>query len=156
MSTSQEGPQCRHCPVLADQLIDASGAHATDRITIAGSRHLDLLLALLGRGFTHAACQAVNQECPHDAASAADILLIPDLADEADLTAVLARLGPVLRSGGTLVLHFDGTQNAVTRLRRLLVERGYLPASWMGASTQADDWILCARKRPATLHAQAA
>ena len=137
------------------KLIEAAGAHAADRITIAGTRNLDLLLALYEHGFAHVACQAVTQGCPHDAQSAADILLIPHLAEESELDAVLRGLGPVLRAGGTLVLGCAGGQPAATRLRRKLAARGYVPESWMGGG-EPDDLVLCARKGSATQHARAA
>jgi hypothetical protein len=153
MSTTQEASQFRHGTDLADQLVQASGAHAADRIAIAGGRHIELLLQLFSRGFTHVACHSANQECPHDADSVADILLIPDCADEAELRAVLARLGPVLRAGGTIVLHGGGDRRATTRLRALLADNDYLPVSW---TAQPDDLLLCARKRSPVPHARAA
>jgi hypothetical protein len=159
MHTTQEGPQRPHSASLADQLIDASGAGAADRITIAGGRHLDLLLSLFSRGFTHAACQAVNQDVPHDGEPAPDVLLIPSIASEEELLAVLARLGRQLRPGGALVLRAAGGGNCgqkATRLRRLLAERGFDPASWTIALDVADELILCAHKRRPVAHAQAA
>src|SRR5581483_3979076 len=136
MSSSRQGAE------LASKLIEASGARAADHITIAGTRHLDLLLALYGRGFCHVACQATNQECPHDAQSAADILLVPHLEDERELSAVLARLAPVLRKGGKLVVGAVGKQEVATRLRRLLAERGFAAMSW-SLNGEPEDLMLC-------------
>jgi hypothetical protein len=141
---------------LADQLVQASGAKTADRITIAGSRHIDLLLALFDRGFGHVACQTVDQTCPHDADSAADILLIPDIADADELDAVLARLGPVLRAGGTIALHAGIDRRETAALRARLVGYDYMPVDWTNGVGPANDVILCARKRHPMPQARAA
>jgi len=153
MSTKQGVAPCTAAGDLADALIDAAGARQTDRVVIAGRGNLDLLVALCRGSYSQAACQAVHRG-PRLVGSPADVLLVPDIASEGELTAVLARLGRDLRDGGMLVVR--GAHRLLGgRLRRLIDASGF---TLTRRDARADDGsiLLCARKRAIAARACAA
>jgi len=108
-----------------DDFIELSGARPSDKVIIAGAKHLDLLLSLMRHGFAQVICQASTQD-PCVGQSPADIILAPAVRSETDLLSILRRLGSVLRRGGVLVLQttqpFNFLNNA--RLRQALADIG--------------------------------
>jgi hypothetical protein len=137
----------------AAPLIVACAAKPRDHVTIAGCRHLDLLIDFLRHGFAEAGCQA--DRGPHDGHRPSDVLIVPSVASDLELLHVVARLGCDLRSGGVLVVRDDRPRSDGERrqLLRILAERGFAPIPRVGsrAGNRAESWlaaggILCARK----------
>ena len=136
---------------LASELINASGASPANHVTIAGAEHLEVLIEFIRRGFAHVLCRSANHG-PHMATPPADILIAPDAKSEADLCRVLTRLGCDLRPCGMLVISYVHNRSSLTerRLRRLLVESGFLAVERI-ASRGSADAIWRARKAPASM-----
>jgi hypothetical protein len=88
---------------LADELIAAAYAHPSDKIVIAETDQLELLITFLRRGFMDASCVSAARE-PGPKFDDADILIAPSLHGEADLNHILRFLGGALRPGGVLVI----------------------------------------------------
>lgn len=111
---------------LANELIAASAAHPSDKVMIAGADHLDLLIALIRRGFSSVDCQSAA--CgPHAPRGETDVLIAPSVRSETDLGGILQRLGPSLRPHGVIVVHSATTLDPrdERRLRQRLVEAGF-------------------------------
>jgi len=137
---------------LLDEAIRVSGVSPEDRIVIAGNEHLDLLIGLCERGFDNVGCRA--PQCgPHLAGEPADLLLLPGVARETQLSAAIEWLGPELRAGGVVLVccrMLSGQEQS--RLRRILMARSYIVEQH---STDAGLFIR-AQKQPVRLLQRAA
>ena len=69
---------------LAHEVVAASGARPTDNVTIAGTEHIEILIELIRRGFSHVLCRSAEHG-PHMAAPPADILIAPNIKSETEL-----------------------------------------------------------------------
>lgn len=122
-------PDQRISPIssdLAAELVAASGAHATDKVLIAGADQLDFLVALIQRGFSQVACQSAD--CgPHASKGDADILIAPHVRSETDLLHILQRLGRVLGPRGVFVAYIvtPSEFGNERRLRQIFLEAGF-------------------------------
>jgi hypothetical protein len=108
-------------------LIAAVAARSSDHITIAGCRHLDLMMEFLRQGFREVGCQPDSG--PHKGRRPSDVLVVPEVANDLTLLHVVAWLGCDLRPGGTLVIR-DARRlppRQRPQLLSMLVERGFLP-----------------------------
>ena len=85
-----------------DAMILLAGADPSQQVMIAGHRHVELLAGLCRRGFSAAGCQAVSGA--RVSREAVDLLWIPAVASEAEISAALVQLGRNLRPGGMLVV----------------------------------------------------
>jgi hypothetical protein len=136
---------------VVHEVITASGARTADNVTIAGTEHLEILIELIRRGFSHVLCQS-SDHGPHMAAPPADILIAPNVKSEADLQAVLTRLGRDLRPRGVLVMSYAQESSSFSdrRLRRLLMEGGFAAVERIaGHGSVGTLW--CAHKQAASL-----
>ena len=149
MNTSNEPPNRRQA--FAREIILASGARPADRVTIAGTDDLELLVEFIRRGFTHVLCRAADRG-PHLAEASADILIAPGIRSEADLRSVMTRLGRDLRPNGTLVVSFArrGSSFDERRLRRCLMEGGFTAMERIAGRGDAGT-LWCARRSPAAM-----
>jgi len=137
---------------LAASLVEAQIAGPTDNVTIAGCNQLELLIALSNRGLRHATCRDAKNG-PHGGEPATDILVIPDIDSETQLSATVARLGHELRQGGSIVAITPPSDAARMTLRRVLVSCGFIEMHALTVS--GGRTLVCARK-PATIAARAA
>lgn len=121
----------------AAELVIASAAKPTDLVTIAGCRHLDLLIEFFRRGFTDVTCQA--DRGPHDGHRPSDVLVVPTISSDLALLHLLARFGGELRPGGMLVVRDDRPLSDRRRqqLLRLLGQRGFAPVRRVGQWVEA-------------------
>lgn len=111
---------------LLDAVIRVAGISHEDRIMIAGSNQLDLLIGLCERGFDNVGCRAA--QCgPHLAGEPADLLLLPGVTSEAQLLAVLKWLGPELSPDGVILVCGCMLSGPKQRdLRRVLAAQSYV------------------------------
>jgi len=146
MSRLPEAEPDRPAPELLEQMIWASRVRCVDRLTIAGRGHLDLLIGLCHRGFARVSCRASDQG-PRAGEPETDMLWIPGVENEAQLTKTLARLGRCLRADGIVLVH-DRRRHSRQRFRRLcgvLAESGF---TFDRQEAAADGSVLlCAHKR---------
>jgi hypothetical protein len=146
-------PDDRRSPLSdldADALIAASGAQPSDRIIIAGSDQLGLMIALIRRGFANVICQSGT--CgPHSPAGQCDILIMPSLRNEPDLAQILRHLGGALRRHGVVVLRASPFARGSERLlRQTLMDGGFSAVERVpGRGRHGDLW--CAHKYGAAL-----
>jgi len=135
-----------HSLGLADELIAASYAHPSDKIIVAGANQLDLLIALLRRGFLDAACVSADHDL-HATADAADILIAPALEVEGDLLRILDCLGGALRPGGMLVIRASSATSCTEQqLLATFLQFGFAAVERLpGRSHDGELWL--ARKQ---------
>ncbi len=121
-----------------------------DQVIILGSRHLELLVGLMRRGFRQIAC--LKSGTPTGGAEA-DLLWVPCADAETDLVGTVSRLRRHLHDGGKLVIQ-GSTPRArpMLALRRWLIEQGYLVLGQSGKH----GFALCARKPAMAALARAA
>ena len=136
---------------LAREAVTVSGARPTDNVTIAGTAHIEIVIELVRRGFSHVVCQsAING--PHMAAPPADLLIAPNVKSETELRSVLKRLAHDLRPRGVLVISCAAIGSSLSErcLRRLLMEEGF-SAVERSASRGDVGTLWCAHKARAAL-----
>jgi hypothetical protein len=128
---------------LANELIAASYAHPSDKIIIAGASRLELLIALLRRGFVDAACMSTAREL-HSTGDAGDILIAPALESEADLPEILQCVGGALRPGGLLVIRADASLAPCdeAQLRATFMQFGFAAVERFASGNRGDEiWL---------------
>ena len=131
---------------LADALVAASGARAKDRITIVGSGQIELLVALVRRGFANVACRAAGTALP-PARGEADILLAPTVEGEADLRCIVRQFGASLAAHGALVIRAnDSAGLGGRRVRQIFLNAGFDAVERLPGGR-----FWCARKQAASL-----
>jgi hypothetical protein len=137
---------------LAASLIEARIAGPADNVTIVGRNNLELLIALSRCGLRHATCRD-TERAPHGGDPAADILVIPEIDSEIQVSTALSGLGHELRRGGAVVALAPPSVAAHMMLRRALVARGFVEIRALAVA--GGRILLCARK-PAASVARAA
>ena len=146
-------PQCgdRRAPLLIADEVIATGAHLSDHVVIAGAQQLELLLALIRRGFANVSCQSAAQG-PASAEGETDVLIVPSMADDADLPQILQRLGCAVRHRGALIIHgrAAGNSDGDCRLRQALVQAGFTAIERVPSRDGLGDFW-CAHKYGAAL-----
>jgi hypothetical protein len=122
---------------------------------VAGVESLDVCLGLYRRGYDHAICRSVAP-APHTPEQTADVLWLLSIPTEANPIEALSHLGRDLRPGGRLVIRLPrgASPDRIRRLRRALLDRGFLPTATIEDLTAANT-LVCARKSGA-LQARAA
>ena len=136
---------------LAHEIISASGAQSADNVTIAGIEHLEVMIELIRRGFSHVLCRSADRG-PHMGVPPTDILIAPNVKSEAVLRDVVTRLGYDLRPRGILLISCAYACSSLNeqRVRRLLMECGFTAVERI---TVRDDvgTIWCAHKKAASM-----
>jgi hypothetical protein len=150
MTTTDDGSRSPERSI-AHEIITASCARPTDRVTIAGTQHVEILIELIRRGFSDVLCRSADLG-PRLPTPPADILIALDVKCEADLRSVLTRLGRDLRPRGVLVVTYAQTCSSFDerRLRRLLIEGGFTAVERIAGRGDAGT-LWCARKPPAAM-----
>jgi hypothetical protein len=136
---------------IGPEVIAVSGALPADNVTIAGTGHLEMMVEFIRRGFSHVQCRSADNG-PHLPASPTDILIAPDVKSEADLTAVLTRLGRDLRPRGLFVISCAQAGSSIDerRLRRLLLAGGFTAVERIAGHGGAGT-LWCAHKAAAPM-----
>lgn len=112
--------------ILAEELAAGCAAHPSDKVIIVGAEQLDLLLALLRRGFTDVDCLSAG--CgPHPQRDGSDILIAPAVRSESELLHILQRFGCTLRPRGVIIVHEAASAGICNdcRLRQMFLEAGF-------------------------------
>lgn len=132
---------------IVDGAIRLADMRASDRVTIVGRSHLDLLLGLGRRGILRASCEMPDGG-PLAASDDSDVIWIPGETESVTLLTALARFGRHLRPGGTLIVgpRPPGGGTDKSWLRRLLFERGFMSVAQLQVGGGDGDVLLCARK----------
>jgi hypothetical protein len=144
----------KNVPEFVAHLIGTSHADRTDHITIAGRRAIQAVIDLCRRGYLHVMCRTAAQG-PHVAENSTDSLWILNVPSETELRTLVAKLGPDLRVGGTLVVGFELSISSdhASRLRRVLLDMGFVPVRQQTDSAGRTH-LICGRQERCT-HAQA-
>jgi hypothetical protein len=133
--------------LFADEVIKLVGTRRTDRIILIGCEHVELLVQLARTGFTDVTCRTALAG-PNAGEMSADIIIAPTVDRQAELAAVLSRMGRSLRPGGVLILGTAATPftNRTRQLQKLLIQHRFTFAR--RAVGPADLNLLCCRKLP--------
>jgi hypothetical protein len=129
MSTALGSDDRRDRPIpsiVANELVAASAAHPADKVIIAGTDQLELLIALLRQGCSNIDCR--SPECgPHPRAGAMDVVIAPAVRSEAELRHTLHRFGFVLRPRGVFMVLEASPHDMRNerRLRQIFFEAGF-------------------------------
>jgi hypothetical protein len=106
--------------VFAADVIAATYADPSDRITIVGANQFELLITFLQRGFDDVACvSSMRSVSPRRAA--ADIVIAPALESEKALEDFLRCLNRALGPGGTVVVRLSEAAAILNQQQLLLV-----------------------------------
>ena len=122
---------------LADSVF--ADARLTDKVTILGQAQIDLLLALAKKGFVDVSCR--DARGPHVATDAADVVVAPAIASEAELAAAEARRS-LKHSGVFLARLADLSVAALDAIDDILGRYGFAAVAEPGG-------LLCCRRRAA-------
>jgi len=99
------------------ELVAATEATPSDRITVLGGGQIELLIAFLRHGFDDVACLSSTRN--GSGVGEADIVIAPAIDNETELAALLCSLGRALRPGGNLVVRL--TETAALRNQQQLL-----------------------------------
>ena len=136
-------------------VIGTCHAERTDHLTVAGRRAIQTVLDLCHRGYLHVMYRTAAP-APHVAENLADYLWILNVPSETELRTLIAKLGPDLRMGGTLVVGFEVSISSrhASRLRQVLLDQGFVPVQQQ-IDPAGRTLLICGRQEPCA-QAQAA
>jgi hypothetical protein len=139
--------------LFAQATINLVGSKRTDRITLVGREHIELLIQLAHCGFVDVMCRDALAG-PNTGEMSADLIIAPGADRGPQLAALLSRLEHGLNPDGVLLLGAgEGLSTRLRQIRKLLIERGFhYVDSYMKPT---DIHLLCCRKFP-VLQTQAA
>jgi hypothetical protein len=131
---------------ILDHFIRLSSPCFTDRITIAGTQNIDLLIGLLRGGFMNVSCLAADRGL-HVGDMPSDALWISAIATDNQLTSVLHQLGRTLRVDGLLLIQVKGewANHCSPQLQRILTAHGVEVE--IGFTAAGGDLFVRARRR---------
>jgi hypothetical protein len=130
---------------LAEEIVAASAASPSAKVIIVGSGQLDLLIALLRRGFANVDCLSPDGG-PHPPKGETD-LVIAAVRTDVELQHVLRRFGGVLHSGGRLLMHVAALDfRNERRVRELLLHAGFAALERL-PSRGGQGHLWCARRQ---------
>lgn len=137
---------CRSTTSILDQFIRLSNPSLGDRIMIAGTRNIDLLIGLLRQGFMRVSCLAADRG-PHVGEVASDALWLPAITTDNQLLSVLRQLGREIRIDGLLLIQVKGewANRCSPQLQRILTAYGVDVEA--GCTAANGDLFVRARRR---------